>query len=272
MRVCVTIPTLNSANTLRSTLESVRKQTFKDVEITIVDSYSADETLTIAKEFTDDIVNYKGKVLGARMEGFRYNRGEFHLLLDSDQVLESTALERCLEMSDRYDMLCLEERSLNPVTWIERLYDADRTLLHKNMGSYIDSVTGVMCPRFYRSDILGKAFDNILPECMPQIHAYEDAIIFYEASRYSNRVGLVKDSVWHQEPKYLCELWRKNYKYGRDVRRMHEMKCYQELVGKKERFRKFDRSVPFISLKANLLLVMKGIPYKLGYTFGRWDD
>ncbi|MBI0584488.1 MAG: glycosyltransferase family 2 protein [Methanomassiliicoccus sp.] len=269
MRVCVTIPTLNSAKTLRSTLESVREQTFKDVGITIVDSYSTDGTPEIAREFTDNVINYRGKVLGARMEGFKHDQGDYHLILDSDQVLERTTLERCLQVSDRYDMLCLEERSLNPATWLERLYDADRTLLHKNMGSYIDSVTGVMCPRFYRSDILEKAFSNILPECMPEIHAYEDAIIFYEAFKHSSRVGLVKGSIWHREPKYLSELWRKNYRYGKDVRQMHELNCYQELVGKKERFRKFDRDEPVLSLKANLLLVLKGVPYKLGYTFGR---
>jgi len=269
MKVCITIPTLNSANTLRLTLESVREQTFKDFQITIVDSFSTDGTLDIAKEYTDEIISYRGKVLGARMEGFRHNPGDYHLILDSDQVLERTTLERCLQMSGDHDMLCLEERSLQPNTFIERLYDADRVLLHRNVGSYIDSITGVMCPRFYKSELLGKAFDNIRPECMPMVHAYEDAIIFYEASKFSNRVGLVKDTVWHHEPKRLSELWRKNFKYGKDVRYMHETACYSELVGKKERFRKFDRSMPLISLKANLLLVMKGVPYKLGYLIGR---
>lgn len=267
MRVSVTIPTFNSARTIRSTLESLRDQTLKDVTVTIVDSFSTDETLAIAREFTDSIVSYKGKVLGARKEGFLHCPGDYHLILDSDQVLEHTVLERCLQMIDRYDMMCIEERSLDPSTWVERLFDADRTLLHKNMGSYIDSVSGVMCPRFYRSDILAKAFAN-LPEYVSEIHAYEDAIIFYEASKYSDRVGLVKNGVWHHEPKNLSELWRKNYKYGRDVRHMHELMCYQDLVGKKERFRKFDRSEPVLSMKANMLLVLKGVPYMLGYKLG----
>ena len=272
MRVSVTVPTLNSAKTLRSTLLSVRDQTYKDTRITVVDSFSTDETVAIANEFTDQIIRYKGKVLGARKEGFKYDPGDCHLLLDSDQVLEPTALERCLRLVERYDMLCLEERSLNPTTWLENLYDADRLLLHKNMGSYIDAISGVMCPRFYRSDILNKAFDNIPPECMSEIHAYEDAIIFYEASKFSDRVGLVERGVWHREPQYLGELWKKNYRYGRDVHHMHELNCYQELVGKKERFRRFDRSEPLLSLKANLLLALKGVPYKLGYAFGRRND
>ncbi len=269
MVVSVTIPTLNSANTLRVALESVRDQSYRDMEITIVDSNSRDGTVDIAKDFTDNIVQYPGKVLGARMEGFLARPGDFHLLMDSDQVLERTTIERCVQLADQYDMLCLEEKSYNPTTWLERLYDVDRFILHKNMDAYIDAISGVMCPRFYRSDILGKAFANILPECLSSIHAYEDAIIFYEASKFSNRIGLVKNGVWHHEPKNFRELWKKNYKYGTDVRHMHDMDCYQELVGEKEHFRRFDAQEPMRSLKANLLLVLKGVPYKLGYAFGR---
>lgn len=269
MVVSVTIPTLNSADTLRVALESVRDQSYQDIKITVVDSFSKDGTADIAREYTDDVIEYRGKVLGARREGFQARPGDFHLLMDSDQILERTTIERCVQLSDRYDMLCLEERSYNPTTWLERLYDADRFLLHKNMDSYIDAIGGVMCPRFYRSEILGKAFANILPECMPGIHAYEDAIIFYEASKFSNRIGLVKNGIWHREPKGLRELWKKNYRYGMDVRHMHDTDCYQELVGEKEHLRLFDPQEPMKSLKANLLLVMKGVPYKLGYTFGR---
>jgi glycosyltransferase involved in cell wall biosynthesis len=269
MMVSVTIPTLNSAKTLRAALESIRDQSYQDIKITVVDSSSTDGTIDIAKEFAHDVVQYPGKVLGARREGFLARPGDFHLLMDSDQVLERTTIERCVKMADQYDMICLEERSYSPTTWLERLYDVDRFLLHKNMGSYIDAISGVMCPRFYRSEVLGNAFGNILPECLSGIHAYEDAIIFYEASKFSNRIGLVKNGIWHREPKNIKELWKKNYKYGRDVRHMHEMNCYQELVGEKEHFRRFDGHEPMKSLKANLLLVMKGVPYKLGYTFGR---
>jgi glycosyltransferase involved in cell wall biosynthesis len=268
LMVNVTIPTLNSERTLRSALESVRDQSHKDVHITIVDGFSRDRTVEIAREFTDDVVQYKGKVLGARIEGFRHRPGTHHILMDSDQVLERTVVERCLEVRDRYDMICLEERSYKPSTWLERLFDADRELLHKNVEDYIDAVTGVMCPRFYSSDILEKAFDNIPPECLPKIHAYEDAIIFYEASKISDRIGMVKEAAWHQEPRDLPELCKKNYKYGRDVRLMHKIGYYGELVGKKERFRRFDSRNIKGSIKANLLLVLKGVPYELGYYFG----
>ncbi|MBU2459188.1 MAG: glycosyltransferase, partial [Nanoarchaeota archaeon] len=48
--VSVNIPTFNSEKTLGKTIESVKSQTYPEIEILIVDSHSKDKTLEIAKQ------------------------------------------------------------------------------------------------------------------------------------------------------------------------------------------------------------------------------
>ncbi|MGY4884125.1 MAG: glycosyltransferase family 2 protein, partial [Nanobdellota archaeon] len=67
--VSVTIPTYNSEGTLKQCLEKVKEQTYKNIEIIIIDSYSKDKTLEIAKEFNAKIIMCKGKLLEARILG-----------------------------------------------------------------------------------------------------------------------------------------------------------------------------------------------------------
>ena len=45
----IIIPTYNSAATLEVSLKSISSQTFKDVEVVIVDGVSTDTTLDIAR-------------------------------------------------------------------------------------------------------------------------------------------------------------------------------------------------------------------------------
>ncbi len=51
MKISIITATFNSAATLRDTIESVLKQTHKDIEYIIKDGGSKDETLAICQEY-----------------------------------------------------------------------------------------------------------------------------------------------------------------------------------------------------------------------------
>ena len=53
--VSIIIACRNNSKYIRQCLESVIKQTYKNIEIIIVDNYSYDGTYEIAKEFTDKV-------------------------------------------------------------------------------------------------------------------------------------------------------------------------------------------------------------------------
>ena len=87
--VSVIIPTYNRANLLCATVESVFKQTYRNIEIIVVDDGSTDHT-TEAMEQYGDRIRYSRRpnagVNAARNLGFKQARGEFLALLDSDDL------------------------------------------------------------------------------------------------------------------------------------------------------------------------------------------
>lgn len=271
--VSITIPTYNSERTLRKTLESVKAQTYKKIEIIVIDSHSKDETYEIAKKFGAKVFQYEGTLLGARALGIEKAKGEFILLLDSDQILRQRTIETAVMLMKKYDMLWLYERSYKPKKLLEKLYDADRKLVQKYWKNFINPVGGVILPRFYKKDILKKAFSEIPEKILPLCVAHDHAIIYYEARKISNEicnVGNEKNpAVWHMEPWGWLNLFKKTYRYGVTTKKLVENNVYPNIIKSKNKMRSFYSSDILLSVQSNLLRVMRGIPYKLGYYFKR---
>ena len=66
MLVSVIVPTKNSEQFLEKCLDSIKKQTYKRVEIIVVDNNSTDNTKKIARKFTNKVFN-KGPERSAQM-------------------------------------------------------------------------------------------------------------------------------------------------------------------------------------------------------------
>jgi len=81
------IPTKNNEDTIEKCLESLNSQNYPLKEIIIVDGYSTDSTLDIAKKFTDKIYFEQGPLGSARQKSIDMARGEVVALFDSDIVL-----------------------------------------------------------------------------------------------------------------------------------------------------------------------------------------
>ncbi len=269
--VTISIPTFNSAFFLERCLDAVRRQTYKNIEINIIDGNSKDNTIEIARKFGAKIINYPEALLGARYEGLKIANGEYILLLDSDQILESTCVERAIaEMDSAKDMLILEEDVYRCDNFIEKLFHYDRELIHRVKD--FDPLTGAMLPRFYRTEILKKAFANIPIDVLENVGGQDHAIIYFEAWNISHRVDLLPNAVKHIEPNSLLVIWRKFYRWGYTSVGARTNK-YTKLLNEKERFRKglFQEGTWKESFASVLLLLIKGIPYKTGYFLGKLE-
>lgn len=274
--VSITIPTYNNKKTLRKTLESVKKQTYPNIEIIIVDSHSNDGTLDIIKNFKGiKVYQYEGTLLGARALGVEKAKGEFIALIDSDHVLKSDTIEKAIQAieKNKFDMLWLYERSFKPKKFLEILYDADRRLTQNYAKDYIEPVGGTILPRFYRKNIISKAFKQIPKKILPLCVAHDHAIIYLECKKISNKVGNIgsekNPAIFHQEPWSLNNLFRKTYRYGITTRKLIENKVYPELLKSKNKGRKIALSSLGLSLKSNLLRAIRAFPYLYGYYTGK---
>lgn len=91
----IIIPTYNRAHIIKSTLDSVRNQTFVNYELIIVDDGSTDKTKDIVTEYINyhQLTNwhYHFKINGergaARNFGVNKSKGTFITFLDSDDIL-----------------------------------------------------------------------------------------------------------------------------------------------------------------------------------------
>lgn len=90
--ISIVIPTFNSAATLPTCLDSIREQDFpsENIEIIIADAGSSDNTVEIAKKFTDRIYPNPLKTGEAgKAAGVKHAKGEIIALIDSDNILPS---------------------------------------------------------------------------------------------------------------------------------------------------------------------------------------
>jgi len=267
--VTITIPTMNSGKSIGPCLEAIRNQTYRQIDINVIDGGSSDETIDIVKaHHVRNLLTYSGGLLGARELGARMAHGSIIVLLDSDQILEADAIERAVAMLGQHDMLVLEEDVYSNKTFIEKLFQYDRMLIHRVRD--FSPYSGVMLPRVYKKELLRDAFSAISEQALERIGGQDHAIIYYEAWKVSQRVELVPVAVKHIEPNSLVALSRKFFRWGYTSKDAH-LGDYKELIHHKERFRKgmFEPGLFVASLASILLLVMKGVPYAAGLIVAR---
>ena len=93
-KISVIIPIYNSSQTLERTINSVITQTYKNLEIILVNDGSTDDSIEICKKYAEKdnriiIVNQENKGVGeARNHGIDISTGDFISFVDSDDTMD----------------------------------------------------------------------------------------------------------------------------------------------------------------------------------------
>ena len=120
--VSVIIPTKNSANTLRDCLQSIKKQTYQNIEIIVVDNFSSDVTQSIAREYTSKVFEIGPERSAQVNYGVNKANGTYVYKVDSDFVLEPTVIEECIaKANEGYDAVVVHNSPDIRVSWIARI-------------------------------------------------------------------------------------------------------------------------------------------------------
>jgi glycosyltransferase involved in cell wall biosynthesis len=100
--VSVVVPAFNAGRTIAETLRSISQQTYRTLEVVVVDDGSTDETAEIARRhcLTDPrfrvISTHNGGVASARNEGIRVSTGAYVAFIDADDLWHPTKIEKQL--------------------------------------------------------------------------------------------------------------------------------------------------------------------------------
>jgi glycosyltransferase involved in cell wall biosynthesis len=268
-RISINIPTKNSSGTLERCLRSVLSQQLP-LEIIVADDCSVDGTQQIARSLGARVLEGPLPLLEARYQAFLASTADCILMLDGDQFLEPTTLERCINELAAYDALVLEERSARPTTWLAKLFDADRRLLMDLQKHHLDPLKGSLLPRAFRQGVLDQAF-RLIPSPVRQIAVAQDHAIIYEAvGRFTTSVGLIPDAITHEEMDSLADFWRKYFRWGAGLVTLFSLDArYRQLTTASLRGRLYRGDAPVKDYAMSLMLLgLKLPPYALGYAYG----
>jgi glycosyltransferase involved in cell wall biosynthesis len=97
--VTIIVPTKNSAAMLRACLQSVAAQTYKPIELIVVDNHSTDSTRAIAREFTSKVFNRGPERSAQRNFAVSQAKGEYVAIIDSDMELTPSVIAECVEVT-----------------------------------------------------------------------------------------------------------------------------------------------------------------------------
>jgi glycosyltransferase involved in cell wall biosynthesis len=110
----VIISVYNKARFVGQALESVLRQTYRDLEVIVVDDGSTDASKDVVASFHDQRIRYvyqenSGLPACARNKGMELSRGKYIALLDGDDYWHEEKLERCKAILDKLpevDLVC----------------------------------------------------------------------------------------------------------------------------------------------------------------------
>lgn len=108
-KISVIVPVYNVEKYLEKCLESIVHQTYKNLEIILIDDGSTDSSGKICDEFAlrDErfvvVHNKNGGVSVARNEGLKRVTGEYIMFVDSDDYVESDIAEVLMNLIRQYD-------------------------------------------------------------------------------------------------------------------------------------------------------------------------
>src|ERR1700722_20305548 len=99
--ISIIIPSLNEEKYLPATLESIKRQDFKDCEIILADAGSTDKTLEIAAQYGCRVIE-GGLPARGRNNGAQVAKGDILFFLDADSMLPDGFLSKVIaEFNER---------------------------------------------------------------------------------------------------------------------------------------------------------------------------
>lgn len=106
--ISVIVPVYNVEKYLNRCIDSILNQTFKQIEIILVDDGSTDKSSIICDEYCDSYENVKvihkenNRVAAARNDGIKIATGKYISLVDSDDWIEPNMLEEMYNKAEEF--------------------------------------------------------------------------------------------------------------------------------------------------------------------------
>lgn len=202
--ISIIVPAYKVEKYLPKCIESLINQTYKNIEIILIDDGSPDKTGKICDEYAEKDERIKvihrenGGVSAARNDGLSTATGDYYAFVDSDDFVSPEYCEKMLSELKRNNAevaLCKQkyfyEGEIPEISYEEccsHVYSVE-DILYKTVvyGAFYDCMGGKMYAR--------RLFDNIR---FPVGRVYEDASVIYKLCESSNgKIVLVENEYYY---------------------------------------------------------------------------
>jgi glycosyltransferase involved in cell wall biosynthesis len=206
--VSIVIPTLNSSKTIERCLNSINQQTYKPIEIVLVDKSSKDDTAEKAKKNGATVFVIGAKERCDQMNyGAKVAHGKYVYIVGSDFVLDKEVVEQAVKEAEtrNLDAVCVHNTSDPSVSFWAQVRMLERDC--------------------YQGDELNVSARFILRDKFLAIGGYDETLVACEDYDIQNRmirggfkIACIQAKEMHiGEPVTLGEIARKHYYYGKTL-------------------------------------------------------
>jgi len=197
-QISIVVPVYNVENCLSYCVESLRQQTYKNIEIILVDDGSTDSSGEICDQYAreDDRIKVlhieNGGLSNARNTGVKESSTDWIVFIDSDDYYDHRAIEYLVELRDKYrvDLVAtpvIEVRDYENSDFLGDFREKysgklDRRIALEQMfyGNYVGTHSG---GKLYKKEIL-------LRFPYPNGMLYEDLALAYEHIAYCENIAV----------------------------------------------------------------------------------
>lgn len=203
--VSVIIPTKNEAKNIAHCLKSIKTQSYGNIEIIVIDNFSKDKTIDIARKFTSNYYKHGNERSTQRNFGVKKSKGLYLLFIDADMNLTTNCLAQALKLCRKPNTIAaFIEKSKGNNFW-EKSVAFERNLYQKEK-----ILAGArLFPRKLFQKIGG--FDE-------DLIAGEDWDITIRAQKTGAKLVFSKYPIIHQENiKNLSKFFKKKAYYSKNM-------------------------------------------------------
>lgn len=203
--ISIIVPVYNGASYIERCIKSITNQTYKNIEIIIVNDGSTDETKSVCEELIKKdnrikIINSENRgVSHARNIAIKESGGEYIGFVDADDYIESKMYEDLVHNAQRYDA------QISICGWtntdkFEEENESIRIIRDNNEAInelfYNDNINGFLCNKLYRRDVIFNDKNKfiLLDE---EIKILEDLLYNYEVLKKCERLVYTNNKYYH---------------------------------------------------------------------------
>lgn len=267
-KVSIIITTRNEGRSIKTLLSSVKKQKYPNKEIILVDNYSTDDTIKIAKKFKIKCYTFGPERSAQRNFGAKKSSGEYLLFLDADMELTPNVVKDCVEMAKKENLrgVVIPEQSIAENFW-GRVKAFERSFYNDKGDAITDAA------RFFNRQVFLKigGYDET-------ITGPEDWDLPDMVREQGYKIGRISEKIYHHEhASSLLVLFKKKFYYG-----LHAHKYLKKhkipLISPRTVYflrplfyKNWTRLVlhPVLSLAMTWMLFVELLGGSLGYALGR---